>query len=465
MGKKTLGITWLHGRFEAVNLAASSNGAGWLAPRPVHTPQEFAAALAQAVRETGFRGQKVRLVIDHRNLLFHVQDLPPAQGRVLTKLLDRLVAQNQFFDEPAAHAHLELPPSKSLHRHLLSLLPQSLVTALVQVCADQGLRLDGLWPAAAVLATRLGELPAPPAEVVILATAFGDSMNLLLGRSDGKLLFSRTVALGATGQVERAAQEINRTLHYAQQQFGALVNLLFVSRSETFSTLKTTPIRAGLKILDAPIDDSPASLLRLAANLSSRAPLNFARHPGGRLLHRRALAAAGIAAAFLASLSTTVHLETRIHAREKSARLAEARLESEAGALASRNALQHEATRLRTILAVVGGTNDPPVIELLSRSLPFIIPPSFRLTELHVEEAAVGWTIRIKGAARVDATDLTVRLEKFEHDLEQGVFQIKITDSTHRQMFRGELDTGGSSPGSALKREIEAPFFITGVIP
>lgn len=463
MGKNTLGIAWLHGRFEAVNLAASSNSAGWLSPISVNTPQEFAVALAQAVRETGFRGQKVMVVIDHRNLLFHVQDVPPAKGRVLTKLLDRLVAQNQFFDEPAAHAHLELPQGKSLHRHLLSLLPQSLVGALAQACTDQGLRLDGLWPAAAVLSARLQKLPAPPAEIIILATGFGDSMNLLLGRSDGKLLFSRTVALGAAGQVERAAQEINRTLHYAQQQFGALVNLLFISSGGTFTALKTTPIRAGLKILDAPVGDSPTTLLQLAANLSSRAPLNFARDTGSRAVNRRGLAAAGIAAAFIAAISTTVRIETQIHAREHTARIAEARLKSEAEVLSTNNALQHEATRLRTILAMVGSTNDPPVVELLARSLPSIIPPSLRLTELQIEEAFVGWKFTIKGAAREDAVDLTARLEKLEHELEQGVFQIKITDSSHRQMFRGELDTVGPNHGGALKRAIETPFFVTGV--
>lgn len=464
MGKKVLGISWLHGRFYAVNLAAGPAGAEWLSPKPVNTPDEFAAALGDAVRETSFRGLKAILVIDHRNLLFHVQEAPPAKGRVLNKILERLVAQNQFFDEPAAHAHVELPGAKGLHRHLLALLPQSLLASLDAACADRGLSLDAIWPAAAVLAPRLSELPAPTSEVLVLATPFGDSMNLLLGRSDGKLLFSRTVALGGTSHVERATQEINRTLHYAQQQFGAQVNLLFVSRHESFEALKTAPFRAGLKIAEAPESGEGAKLIGLATALSTRAPLNFARNTGSRAAALRTLAAAGIAAAFVASIVTTALVETKVHAREQAARTAAEKLQREADSLDSSVSLQREARRLRGIMTMIGHTNDPPVIDLFARHLPSIIPPSLRLTELTIEESLVGWTVTIKGGARKNNTDLVTRLEQFDKELENGPFQMKIADSSYQRMFRGDAETANSLGFGADPRSFEVPVFVTGVI-
>lgn len=464
MRKQLLGITWLHGRFHAVNLAAGPTGAGWLSPKPVNTPDEFAAALVDAVRETGFHGQKVLLVIDHRNLLFHVQEAPPAKGKVLKKILQRLVAQNQFFDEPAAHAHVELPAAKGLHRHLLALLPQSLLDSLNTACADQGLRLDALWPAAAVIAPRLGRLPAPASEVVVLATPSGDSMNLLLGRSDGKLLFSRTVALGGTSHVERATQEINRTLHYAQQQFGAQVNLLFVSGHESFEALKAAPFRAGLKIAEAPESGEGTQLLRLATALSTRAPLNFARDTGSRAVTLRTLAAAGIAAAFVASIATTVLVETKVHAREQAARAAQQKLQRESDSLDSAVSKQRESRSLRGLMTMIGSTNDPPVIELFARHLPTLIPPSMRLTELTIEESLVGWTATIRGVARKDNTDLVTRLEQFDKDLETGPFQLKITDSSYQRMFRGDAETASALGFGADPRTFEVPIFVTGVI-
>ena len=95
MARNVLGISWLHGQFQA----STANGAAWSSPVPVSSAQEFSAALSTAVQET-----------------------PPARGKMLAKLLARLVAQNQFFDEPVAYGHVELPVSKGHHRFLLSLL-------------------------------------------------------------------------------------------------------------------------------------------------------------------------------------------------------------------------------------------------------------------------------------------------------------------------------------------------------
>jgi hypothetical protein len=125
MARHVLGISWLHGSFQAVATSAGVVQASWVAPGSVQTPAEFAAALKLSVAETAFKGRRVAMVIDHRNLLFHVQETPPAKGKMLGRVLQRLVEQSQFFDEPALWRHIELPSSKTAHRCLLAVLPQS----------------------------------------------------------------------------------------------------------------------------------------------------------------------------------------------------------------------------------------------------------------------------------------------------------------------------------------------------
>lgn len=455
MARNLLGISWLHGQFQA----STATGATWNSPVPVTSPQEFSAALSTAVRETQFKGQHVIVVIDHRNLLFHVQETPPARGKVLTKILARLVAQNQFFDEPAAYGHIELPANKGHHRFLLSLLPQSLPQAIDDACANHGLILDALLPSAAVLSPQLQTLETPSDDVVILATELGDSMNLLLGRADGKLLFSRTVVLGAAGRTDRAAQEINRTLHYAQQQFGVMVNQLFITGAETYAALKDTPIRTGLTIAES---KGGQNLAQLASSFTPRIPLNFVRRRANHGVPR-GLAAVGLAAALVLSAITTYQVETQVRARERLAIAAEQHLQAGEEAQAAGKLLHREARHLNAFMQLVGRTNDAPVAALFTRYLPSIIPSAIRLTDLQVSEAPDGWTFQLKGTIREDVPAQADLLEKLERDLQASLFKIKVTDSTYQQQFRrdDENSPASRSPG----RMIELPFFITGVIP
>jgi len=461
MAKNVLGISWLHGQFHAVTPA----GTAWTSPVPVTSAQEFSAALSTAVQETSFKGQQAAVVIDHRNLLFHVQETPPAKGKMMARLLARLVTQNQFFDGPAAYGHVELPVSKGHHRFLLSLLPQSLAQGIDDACANNGLILAALLPSAAVLAPRLQKLQTPPDEAVIMATELGDSMNLLLGRADGKLLFSRTVVLGSTGQSERAVQEINRTLHYAQQQFGVMVSQLFVSGAATSAALKNTQIRAGLKIQESSDTENSQDLARLATTFSPKSPLNFIQRKASQGDTARRVAAAGLAATLIFSAFTTIQVETEVRARGHSAIDAERRLRVSDEAQTGEKVLQREARQLDAFMQLVGRTNAAPVAQLFTRFLPSIIPTAIRLTELQVSEAPNGWMFQLKGTVREDAPGSADALEKLEQDLQKSLFKIKVTDSTHQQLFRGEDENGNTPPPRSVARMLEQPFFVTGVIP
>src|SRR4051794_15145508 len=139
MSRKVLGISWVNGHLEAAALNGSKVSCSWLCPTAVNDEVDFGVALAVAVRQTHFTGTQVMLVLDHRSLLFHVQETPPAADKLLSQMLQRLVERSQFFDSPAVWGRQELPKAKGKPRFLLALLPQPLVARITEACAAQHL--------------------------------------------------------------------------------------------------------------------------------------------------------------------------------------------------------------------------------------------------------------------------------------------------------------------------------------
>jgi len=235
MEKKILGISWLNGRFDAAALERGAVSGSWLCPAAVNDEVDFGIALVEAVRQTHFTGTQIMVVLDHRSLLFHVQETPPAAEKLVGQMLQRLIERNQFFEGKALWSRLDLPGAKDKSRFLLALLPEAFVQTLVRTCGDQGFELTGIFPLAAVLDTELRALGVAPSETVLLAIDLGGALHLLLGKGDGTVLFSRTLLTGDAIGSERVLQEINRTLHFAQQQFAAKVTQMFVSGASAFS--------------------------------------------------------------------------------------------------------------------------------------------------------------------------------------------------------------------------------------
>ena len=462
MSKNTLGISWLHGRFHAVAQKSRGVVATWTSPGPVRD-EDFEAALAQAVHQTGFTGHRVLVVLEHRNLLFHVQETPPAAGKVLEQLLQRLVNQSRFFEERAAWSRVEVPPPRGKQRHLLALLPDSVVRRLALTCTAQRLQLVAAIPVAALFAEHLRRLPLTKDEVVVLAADFGGWLELTLGRGDGHLLFSRSVLLSGPQQHERSAQEINRTLHYAQQQFGVMVNQLFVVGQATFGALQAVEIRHGLRIQLSPLGQDPFYFAQQAALSSPKNPLNLVSQAENRRRHGRQLAAAAMVS-LLAGTGLAVGLiEHTVRARETEAIRLEHELQEQAQAQNEMIARQQEARHLVGFVQFLSVTNHPPVADLFVRYLGAHTPPPLRVSDLKISRASNGWEFTLQGFAQESSEGMLSVLNNFEEDLARSVFQVRVRESTHRQFLRGGA-AGLAAQSRAGARDNEKPFFIWGAI-
>lgn len=467
MARIVLGISWLNGRFHAVVRRGTAVSASWTSPVPVVNDGDFSAALRDAVQETRFSGRSVNVVLDHRSVLFHVQETPPAKGRMLHDLLDRLVRQNRFFEEPAAWTRLSLPPGKSQARHLLALVPGSFLERITQACAEQKLQLNTLLPLAAVLSTQLRQLSLAPDEVVVLAADLDGSLHLVLGRGDGQVLFSRSVVLTGAQQGERASQEINRTLQYAQQQFGAVVSQLFVFGEQAFTLLRDLQIRQGLQVRQSPLAEDPFFHARQAAAASPKTILNLAPRSSPLQRQARKLAAAGLAALLIASATVGLKVELFARAREARYQAQVQQIAIDNNAQAASQARQREADHLAAFLRLVGTTNQPPVPELFARHLATCVPESMRLTQVTVRRDTNGWELHLEGFTRESAGGYLALAAQLDANLRGSPFQVQVTDSTHQRVFGGAPGTSRDGPEPGRPKggaQGEKPFFVKGVI-
>lgn len=435
MARQTLGISWLNGRFHAAALAGGTVTASWSSPLPVPDGPALADAVAEAVRQTRFCGTQAMMILDHRNLLFHVQATPPAEGKAVDKILEGLVGRSRFFEEKAAWGRLALPGLTDRHRYLLALLPESLILSLVAAFASRRIELIGVFPVVAVLGDQLRLLAAQEGEAVLLAADLGDAIHLLLGTGDGQVLFSRTVATDGKPAAERVAQEINRTLHYAQEQFGATVNKLFVYGSAALAMLRNFPIRGGLAVAPSPVTEDAFYFARQVFLLSPKLRLNFI--PPSVLKRRSNRQLATVAIVLLAAVSFAIVLTTdlRVRARERALQV---------------QAQQGPAGRWRALLGSLAG--------------PSILPETARLSRVDLQQVTNGWRVRIEGYAP-DSEFIDV-ISELEGRLASGPFHLRILQSSRHPAQRDP--SSPESPALPAKPTgqtgNERPFFIEGVI-
>jgi hypothetical protein len=461
-----LGVSWLNDQLAVVWLDERGQLRKWIAPGRVPDFATLRDALARAREEGGFKARRARLVLDHRNLLFHVQETPPGQGRVVDQVLERLVGESRFFDERAVWTRLELPAGPQRQRWLLALMPQSLLEEIEIACLENQLQLEAVHPLASALTGTLTRAAMAVSETVLLITNIGESHSLILGHGNGQLLFARSIAGTADPCDTRLEQEINRTLHFCQQRFGSTVTRLVGLGSECHAHLSGRTLRADLKLETLAMEPPGSDPGEAVTQLRRDSPLNFVRS-SARLpaWASRALTAAA-AALFLLCAATAVrsHEAARQHQRdfERAAREWEMRSRVEA----EREHRRADAAHLELIARAIGRPEDPGVAASFARYLTHHLPVTLRLTSLEVRKATNGWGVHLEGRSREHGSAFLTAIEELENALGNGLFRLQIVDSTHRRTvaISAPFETPTGFPFGEAFDDRERAFFVTGVI-
>lgn len=224
----TLGVSWLNGTFCAQPLHRGTLGTPWTAPTPVNSSRELAAAFREATAKTGFEGTHVVLVFNHPRLAHHWIEVPSGRQSQLQRYFHRQAQQHKPFEGPAVWASQPTLSTKTSGGALLHLLPRQVHDELVSACESAGLHLAALVPLNEALRNHLGQIPLRSDEVALLATDTGSTTAITVAQGDGTPLLARTINESWNGEAKRLAVDLNRTLLFAQQQFGRAVSAVWL---------------------------------------------------------------------------------------------------------------------------------------------------------------------------------------------------------------------------------------------
>src|SRR6266436_2845058 len=178
----TLSVSWLNNQFKAVAVHRGETAGSWERTGETDGPGNFGALIGEAVRETGYEGQTVSLLLAHPRLVQQLVDFPPVKRAMVSKLVQRQAQQQKFFAGEAAWAFQPCASLKGSQGVLLHLLPRLLLNQFIQGCKANVLHLISVQPPSAVMQRQLLQLPLQKEEVALLAAETSGSTSVVVGR-------------------------------------------------------------------------------------------------------------------------------------------------------------------------------------------------------------------------------------------------------------------------------------------
>src|SRR5437868_3086682 len=117
----TLSISWLNSQFKAVAVHRGKVEGSWESPDAGEANGNFETLIREAVRQTGYRGQTISLLLAHPRLVQQLVDVPPVKEGALRKIIQRQAQQQKMFPGEAAWACQSSFSGKSTQRVVLHL--------------------------------------------------------------------------------------------------------------------------------------------------------------------------------------------------------------------------------------------------------------------------------------------------------------------------------------------------------
>lgn len=438
----TLGISWLNGAFSALPLHRGALGTGWTSPTPVNTAQELVAALREAVTRTGFEGTHVSVLIGHARLAYHWVEVPAGRHTQLQKYLHRQAQQHKPFEGAAVWAWQPTFATKTSGGALLHLLPRSVHDDLVRACEETGLHLAALIPVGEAVRQRLAQLPLRNDEIALLAADTGASTVVSVSQADGTPLLARTINESWGGDLNRVAVDLNRTLLFAQQQFGKAISGVWLlgPDAERVATVMQGFFEAPVKA--APRAEAAHVWAEEALRLSADPAINLVTREQKSAPTRRVLLRISAFAA-VTMLAVSIGLALYVHRQYQSEIKAIAKLRViEADLQRRHKEMQgiHEAiARQERFVTEAGEHRADPVPAWFLGYLTEAVPDDLLVTNVVVRTATNHWRVSLSGtvqpaAAGTPRGDLLRLSRQLTNSLVQGPFALTcLADLPHEE--------------------------------
>src|SRR5260221_1999812 len=220
----TLCVSWFNNQFKAVAVHRGQIVGTWERPGETDGPDGSDAFVREAGQNTNYKGQRVTLVLSHPRLVQQLIEVPPVKGHALDKVIQRQAQQQKMFAGEAAFTSQLSPSDKTTQRVILHLFPRLILNQFIQGCKRNRLHLNSIIPASAVVQHQLTQLGLEPDAILLFAADTAGSTTMVAGTGEGKIFLARTLSGNWTGEVERLAVDLNRTVLFVNQQYGVTIN-------------------------------------------------------------------------------------------------------------------------------------------------------------------------------------------------------------------------------------------------
>ena len=433
----TLSVSWLNGQFKAMAVNRGVVEGTWEHEGEVSGAAQFEALLREAVEKTGYRGQTVSLLLGHPRLVQQVLDVPPVKSAALRKILQRQALQQKMFAGEATWTSQRAQVSKDAQRIVMHLLPRAVLNQLIQACHRVGLYLTSVAPPSAVLQMQLKALPLEKNQAALLAAETGGSTTVIIGRGDGQVLLARTLAGNWNESAEQLALDLNRTLLYFNEQYGAAVNegiwLFGPGAPEQCAKVQR---HTQIPVAVSPISYSPLYWATTALKVRAAALPNFISPEMQQAPQRRIFANVVALATFLvvvALLALSAYAVAQTRQEGANVRLLSGqlkRLEARRLALHERNLM---LVRREQIADLVLDSRLQPVPLWFLGFLGEAVPSELVVTNLHIQREFGVWKVHLAGTLQTALNqskppELSSPVALLTQRLTNGPFHFKLME-------------------------------------
>jgi hypothetical protein len=398
----TLSVSWLNRQFKAVAVHRGIVQGQWEYPGEIEGPNNFEHLLRQAVQNTGYRGQTVSLVLAHPRLVQQALDVPPVKTAALRKILQRQAQQQKLFMGDAVWTTQTSSVGNATQRVVLHLLPRALLQQLIQGCHNNGLFLTAVAPPSGVLHQQLRLLPLEKGQAALLAAETAGSTTVIIGRGDGQVLMARTLTGSWNENAEQLATDLNRTILFFNEQFGAVrIHGLWLFGPGAEGQCQAVQRHTQLPVAVSPADPDPFYYATEVLKVRPATLPNFIspemQHAPRRQVYAQVVGAAtALVVVALLALAAYATVEAgREAANIENLARQQKRLETERHTLQQRN---FRLARHQQIAGLVLDDRQPPVPLWFLGYLSEVTPPELVVTNLHIVREADVWKVHVAGA-------------------------------------------------------------------
>jgi len=404
-------------------------------------------------------------VLLHPRLVQQLVDAPPVKGAALQKIIQRHAQQQKVFPGEAVWASQTSPYGKGLQQVILHLFPRQVLNQMIQSCRRVGLDLTSVLPPSAVLHHQLTQLPLDDDEIALLAAETGGSTHLVIGRRDGQILLARTLPGTWNEEPERLALDLNRTILFANQQFGSTVVQgvwLFGPGAEQRCEVVRDHIQ--FPVTSSPIPYEPFYWATEALKLRPEHTPNFISLAQQKAPQRRVFArvvGATTVIAAVAALCTSYYFDRQAKQEEINIRKLTQRVKEWQDRLRVLHSLDAEMERKKQVIRLVQNDRPPPTPAWFLAYLSEALPNDLVVTNFVIKREEDYYRVKIGGlpqqagktpAAQLMATAVT----QFKTKLQAAPFHLQLVEKLDTNL----LPFGVQSPPIVSQPGVGVPSWM-----